>query len=165
MIVNPYLIQRARINTPLTKAGERLSNAVHFDYMGSAEFEFGALPKSFRRIQQKRPLLKLRKIEDIKSGELPLRVLSTMTDEEFAEYTEILKTLRASDRKIRTKEMTYFNEDYKPFSDNDIYRIDFWWDVCNDAMFTFHKQFANRLITHVDGSLAYMDEMKKNGQS
>lgn len=157
-IVNPYLIQRARINSPLAKEGERLSNAVRFDYMGSAEFEFGALPKSFRRIQAKRSLLKMRKIESIKSGELSLRVLSTMNDEEFAEYTEILKTLRESDRKIRTKEMTYFNEDFKPFSSNDIFRIDFWWDICNDAMFTFHKQFANRLITHVDASLAYMDE-------
>jgi hypothetical protein len=160
VIIEPYLIQRARIISPLTKEGERLSNAVRFDYMGSAEFEFGALPKSFRRIQAKRSLLKLRKVEGIKFGELQLRVLSTMTDEEFAEYSVILKTLRGSDRKIRTKEATQFNEDYKPY--DEAFRNDFWWDICNDAMFTFHKQFANRLITYVDGSLAYMDEQTKS---
>lgn len=51
MVNLPYLIQRASINTPLAAPSARLSQAVNFDYMGSAEFEFGALPRSFRNIE------------------------------------------------------------------------------------------------------------------
>jgi hypothetical protein len=45
----PYLIQRGEIKRPLVEG--RLSEAVNLDYMGSAEFEFGALPKSLRALQ------------------------------------------------------------------------------------------------------------------
>ena len=44
-----YLIQRGQFN----RDGEGLTGrtgVVDLDYMGSAEFEFGAIPKSFRRI-------------------------------------------------------------------------------------------------------------------
>jgi hypothetical protein len=50
----PYLIQRANIVKPLSpknQAGKvTLSKSVSFDYMGSSEFEFGALPKSLKRL-------------------------------------------------------------------------------------------------------------------
>ena len=44
-----YLIQRGKFN----KDGNGLTGrdgVVDLDYMGSAEFEFGAIPRSFRRI-------------------------------------------------------------------------------------------------------------------
>lgn len=40
----PYLIQRGKIVKPLAEHDTRLSKAVNLDYMGSSEFEFGALP-------------------------------------------------------------------------------------------------------------------------
>lgn len=42
----PYLVQRGKIRHPLVEG--RFSDAVNLDYMGSAEFEWGALPKSLR---------------------------------------------------------------------------------------------------------------------
>ena len=47
--MNFYLIQRGEFN----QDGEGLTGktgVIDLDYMGSAEFEFGAIPKSFRRI-------------------------------------------------------------------------------------------------------------------
>lgn len=71
-IVAPYHIQRGDIVTPLAPDTARLSKAVDFHYMGSAEFEFGALPKSFRRIEQVADDWKLQRVDDIKDGESPL---------------------------------------------------------------------------------------------
>jgi hypothetical protein len=44
-----YLIQRGKFNEDGTCLTGR-KGVVDLDYMGSAEFEFGAIPKSFRRI-------------------------------------------------------------------------------------------------------------------
>ena len=44
-----YLLQRATFKKDMIKA-TKLSELVSYDYMGSAEFEFGALPKSKVRI-------------------------------------------------------------------------------------------------------------------
>lgn len=47
--MNFYLIQRGKFN----RYGEGLTGkagVIDLDYMGSAEFEFGAIPRSFRRI-------------------------------------------------------------------------------------------------------------------
>ncbi len=47
-----YLVQRC---TPKIKlyAGEKVSDYMSLDYMGSAEFEFGAIPKSIRKLANK----------------------------------------------------------------------------------------------------------------
>lgn len=152
MVDEPYLIQRGNINRHMADKSALLSRAVNMDYMGSAEFEFGALPQSFRAIESKRDQLTLRKITSIMEGEACLRVVSCLNDEEFAEYAKHLHSLR--DGKIRTKESTYFNKDYKQFSS---LKCDFWWDINNHVMFTFDKNFSKRIIGHIDASLQYMN--------
>lgn len=51
MEITPYLVQRAKFNDRTDKRG--IDNILQFDYMGSAEFEFGALPKSLENIRKK----------------------------------------------------------------------------------------------------------------
>lgn len=154
----PYLIQRATIETPLADDSSRLSQAVNFDYMGSAEFEFGALPKSFRRIEAVADDWKCRRVEEIKEGDKPLRVYSALTDDEFEQYKQHLIAARSG--KLHTKESTYFEHDH---AERFKYaRADFWWDIDNDVMFGFHKQFMNRLPHYVASSLAYMNEKKSS---
>jgi len=48
----PYLIQRAKIRdiSNLNKSG--IDQVLQMDYMGSAEFEFGALPNSLKHIRE-----------------------------------------------------------------------------------------------------------------
>jgi hypothetical protein len=147
----PYLIQRCEILKPLAATGDRLSRAVNMDYMGSAEFEFGALPKSFRRMQA--GTLVLRLFEDIKENDVPLRVMSTMNVSDFAEYGKHLMRLRGDDR-MRLKEWSDFNPNLR----SRYGKTDFWWDVENDVMWSFHKPFMNRLEEHLKASFAYMDD-------
>jgi len=159
----PVHIQRAEINEPLADTAARLSNAVDFDYMGSSEFEWGALPKSFRRIEVKADEWKCRIVEDIKQGDTPLRVWSAFNDEEFAEYVKYLRILRAptTDRSVErfyTKEAVRFESDYK----HGKYSLtNFWWDIDNDVMFGFKKEFMKRVGHYVANSLAYMNEEKE----
>lgn len=46
----PYLIQRAKFAE--NGHGLGIDSILQFDYMGSAEFEFGALPDSLKRIRK-----------------------------------------------------------------------------------------------------------------
>lgn len=50
---SPYLVQRAAFKSRDTAHGAGIDRLLRFDYMGSAEFEFGALPNSLRVIREK----------------------------------------------------------------------------------------------------------------
>lgn len=155
-IRTPYLIQRAEIKSPLEAGTARLSEAVSFDYMGSAEFEFGALPKSFRALQSSMSNWKLVKIADITEGEAVLRVLHALSDEDFTTYVGYLKRMRGVGDSLRLKERSGFDLKLKSSYD----KANFWWDIENHVMFSFHKIFMNRLDEHLKSSFKYMDEKK-----
>lgn len=153
MIHHPYLIQRGEIKRPLV-AG-RFSEAVDLDYMGSAEFEFGALPKSLRALQSMVDAISMTTEPRILEGDRSLRVLHPFTPEEYEEYLGYLLELRAGKR--RTKETTCFAADYPPM---EFSKTDIWWDIGNHVMFSFDKVFMNRLTDHLVASWKYMDEQK-----
>ena len=150
----PYLIQRGNINKPLAAPNVRLSDAVNLDYMGSSEFEFGALAKSLRAFQGL--TLKVRIVPDIVENDVPLRVLSMLSDEEFEEYVQYLLSLRnEKSGKIHLQERSEFDP-----STRSNHTIDFWWDIQNHVMWSFHKPFMKRLEDYLKVSFKYMDEQK-----
>lgn len=152
-----WLIQRATINSPLSPPNTRLSNAVRFDYMGSAEFEFGTLPASLRRIQAGFSASTICLVDDILEEDRPLRVFSYFDDEQFNEYVSILRDLRTKPfGTVHLKERSEFSLDERTrFSSS---RADFWWDIENDVMFSFNKNFMNRLMDYLSASFTYMNE-------
>lgn len=150
----PYLIQRAKIKTPLAPEGTLLTEAIRLDYMGSAEFEFGALPDSLEALHKNRVRLRLIKVPSITDGERQLRVLSALSDADFAVYVGYLKKMRKPNNGIYTKECTQFEErapGTKFGGEND-----FWWDIKTHVMFSFNKLFMNRLGAHLAVSWNYM---------
>ncbi len=157
-MIQPYLIQRGTINSPLAPEGTRLTNAVNLDYMGAAEFEFGALPESLRRIQAYGPAWRCGKVDEIRTlDDSPLRVCSAIAAEEFPQYVAYLRQLRWPERhgRLHLKESSAFEHNHKPWSK---YRtIDFWWDLDNDVMFGFHRDFMHLLPQYLKASFAYMD--------
>lgn len=158
LIRTPYLIQRATIRTPLAAGTARLSEAAAMDYMGSAEFEWGALPQSLRTLQLDQKLLQIVKVPEIMEGEQQLRVLHAFDDpEDFAKYKEYLLRLRGVGESVRLKEHTEFDLTLK----SSWYKANFWWDVDNHVMFSFHKIFMNRLQEYLASSWKYMNEQKK----
>lgn len=154
----PYLIQRAEIETPLAERYTRLSQAVDFDYMGSSEFEWGALPKSFRQIELKADAWICRIVPEITEGDTPLRVWSAFTDEEFKEYVGYLLLFRSGKNAPHTKESVRFEADRVHSTS---LNTDFWWDIDNHVMFGFKKEFMKRVGYYVAASINYMNEQKE----
>jgi hypothetical protein len=156
MIRTPYLVQRAEIQHPLAEASERFSNSVSLDYMGSAEFEFGALPKSLRALQARVDDIKITVDNRITTGEndnRSLRVLHTFTPEEFEEYFVFLQRMRKDD--LRLKERSDFGAVRRDWN-----KTDLWWDIENHVMFSFDKMYMKRLPDYLVASWKYMDDEK-----
>ena len=165
----PYLIQRAEIETDRTN-DQCLSEAVDLDYMGSAEFEFGATAKSLRALEKAflthKPedgnLVRVTDVSEIctksRSGkDKPLQVLHCMTDAEFEKYIPYLHKMREG--KLRAKENPRFEATPQwPFTSNS---INFWWDIENHAMWSFDHDFMRKLPLHMQNSWKYMNEQAK----
>lgn len=123
----PYLIQRAKFDDrPNSKGIDRL---LSFDYMGSSEFEWGALPKALKRVREN--------LADYVQFQYsfkkhPAKVVTVFCKKEQQDLMgDILEQL--SEGKIRLKEYcdldNYVNPTTK-YRDND-----FWWDIDNDWFF------------------------------
>ena len=153
----PYLVQRCEIRRPLVEG--RISEALDLDYMGSAEFEFGALPKSLRALQARVDDIKLTVDNRITDNEKSLRVLHTFNESEFEEYFKFMLRMRGND--LRIKESSRFEAGREPSK----YGItDVWWDIDNHVFWSFDKIFMNRITDCLVASWKYMDEQKaKNG--
>ena len=59
-----YCIQRGKIRAVDLTKPITLSAAVQFESMGSAEFEWGAIPAAFRAIKAQSPLFELHEVSD-----------------------------------------------------------------------------------------------------
>ena len=157
-VKTPYLIQRGTIERPLDNYKDvRLSKAVDLDYMGSAEFEFGALPKSFRAMEAMADNAKLT-VMTVPKGDTnqnTLFVFHFFNDEELEQYKGYLIELRNSARpkSFSLKERTSFNIERSKYEQ----KIDFWWDIRNHVMWSFDKDFMDNIHNLVANSLNYMN--------
>lgn len=137
--MKPYLIQRAKFtNSPDQKD---IDSILDFDYMGSAEFEFGALPQSLKRIREN--------IANycISTFEINSKKISVFYDNKLIknvkELSEIINGL--ADNKFLLKEYCDFQH-YIYFTPH-MLKSDFWWDIKNDFMFwKSNKDFEAKFI-------------------
>lgn len=132
-MTTPYLIQRGTIEDDSNTKG--LDSIVSLDYMGSAEFEFGALPKSLGRIRDN--IAKYKYV----TYTIGNKSITIFHNEQFnnVEIRDYLIAL--SNDQIRLKERSDFNTYINP-SKHDLewqsrhpHSTNFWWDIENDIMF------------------------------
>ena len=119
------LIQRAKFENHNYKKG--IDSIVHFDYMGSSEFEWGALPKSLGNIRSE--------LNEYTYLDVPMqdKVITVFCKDSQKSDIKLYLT-ELAENKMRLKEFPAFNSYIK----NDGYfkdRFDFWWDIENDLMF------------------------------
>lgn len=154
-ISTPYLVQRGTIRKDMTNI-EPLSYAVSMDYMGSSEFEWGALPESLRLMQRNVDDLKMTLTDKITLNGQPLRVLHFLSPKEWSTYEGYLLRMRGDD--LRLKETSGFEADRSSYLD----KIDFWWDLVNGVMWSFDKHFMkHRLLDHLVASWKHMDAARE----
>jgi hypothetical protein len=108
--------------------------------MGSAEFEFGALPDSLDRIRKNKAEY------SVKDYQIGKKVITLVCNNNVLhliyEYLDIL----AFAANIRTKEYT----DFDNYINKGVSNTDFWWDIKSDVMFwkknvNFEKTFMKLL--------------------
>jgi hypothetical protein len=132
--MDSYLIQRASFRNDPNRKG--IDMVLTFDYMGSAEFEFGALPASLKRIRSNsKDYIQFE--HTIKGyNDRPLTILCQRDQKE--DVINLLPLL--ANKKIRLKERC----------DLDAYLAgerssDLWWDIDNDFFFwRTDKDFSER---------------------
>jgi len=113
----PYLVQRGKFKQPAKIEG--IDSLIQFDYMGSSEFEFGALPKALKEICTVLPELECL-WSNIRVGNKNLAFLCRPEDEMvLREFWQKAINDRYS---VRTKELLWYGD---KIGDG----IDFWWDI------------------------------------
>lgn len=135
------LIQRAKFENRDYKKG--IDSILSFDYMGSSEFEWGALPKSLGKIRDS--------IDDYTYLDVPIKdkiVTVFCKNSQKSEVKQYLTEL--AENKWNLKEFSDFDHYINPkFMES---RTDFWWDISNHLMFwrknnEFESKFKTIIAT------------------
>ena len=149
---NVYLVQRGTVIDNPSK-NNRFSQNVTNDYMGSSEFEFGALPKSLRYIGENKSAYKMLKIQDFNHEGNVLYFYSNISDADMGKYLKTLSEMRNG---------TWHGKESSRFEVGRNWgkEADFWWDLDNNVMFSFNKKMMDVLEDSIAVSLKYMNEQK-----
>ena len=145
MIKKPYLIQRADFKKN-GKASEGIDSLLKFDYMGSAEFEFGALPKSLNRTIKDLDDYEIKMLKNItdKDGR---RVCMICKPENNDEYGDYIFKMSIAKHAFMTKERVCLYE--KLLGDTGYGVCEVWWDIENDIFFTLGKENAKKILKSI----------------
>jgi hypothetical protein len=139
-IGKPWLVQRAKFRNIPVEHIDGVNSLFDFDYMGSAEFEFGALPKSLHAI-----------VDNV--SEYHMVVVPSVCNrqrEPMYLYCHKGVTEQANSNAIHLSKEMY---GYKEWCDmpnylagEKSYRVnDFWWDILGHYMICFGKDNADRV--------------------
>ena len=182
----PYLIQRGKAQRyPNPTKPMHISNTIDLDYMGNAEYEFGAMPKSLRDMAKKSCVdngaLVIRELPITDREGRPLLAIG-ITAEEVDTYFNAIKPVVCD--KARTKGHNGFEDMVLPLSQlsswhplkrtppagfkrgekkeewlarqlQDMTR--FWWDIDNNVMMTFEPELMAKLPSALMESWKSMD--------
>ena len=161
----PYLIQRLNFRKPTTTGS--FDEVLQCDYMGSSEFEWGALPKSLKQMTKNFKSLTVNVFKDAKNYKL--QKLCIISDPEkaklyFNNYYEKLALDEIHLKELSRLDNSVFGTDWKgqPIKENDWSIVDAWWDIENQVMFTFGKNNAESILNAIKNTL---EKKKKDNQS
>lgn len=162
-----FIVQRARFNKDFRKA-TTYEELVDFDYMGAAEYEFGALPFSNARINDNADEYELFIIDELKSSTgVPLN-LYCRRDEKDKIVEDLMTFVKRNDpnqvstyhlkARINFAHMYYgFVWSIAPETDN------FWWDLRGDYIFFYGAaDRKNAFLQVVANAIKEHKEFKEN---
>ncbi len=148
-----FLLQTGRIQRPFAPSGSPLWEAVDLDYMGAAEFEFGAPQCSLKAMQAAElGYMKFPDIRQNNGGEL-IGYGSLAT--EMQEYAVAIKAV--ANGTARTKERTNMPDAMQPdrfphYVKTEKDRLahlarltSFWWDIQHHVMLSFDAALMEEL--------------------
>lgn len=151
-IAGPHLIQRGKFKDIEEKNIIGIDSLISFDYMGSSEFEFGALPRSLRGITSSWNQYQVVAVPGVHDAD-GLAPFLLCRKEQAEEIMGAVKIFMSEEypKELRTKERVGLYNYLNPQSDYDLH-VDFWWDITedNDWMLCFGAFNMRRLVIAVD---------------
>lgn len=149
----PYLVQRAKFKKDVIE-NTGIDSILNLDYMGSAEFEFGSLPKSLKEMCSKITQFSVTMVKDVANYK-GQRLCLICTPDQVEDITKFFKaeTNRYS-REYRLKEYSGISEAVSgkdsrgiPIKEGGWDCVEFWWDIDNNWMACFGKENAETVMT------------------
>jgi len=137
--IRPWLIQRAIFEK---REKEGIDGILRFDYMGSSEFEWGALPKALKEIKEH--------LSEYTYSDVPIKNKIVTLFCKTSDRSEILNILNElAEDQIRLQEQCAFSFWVKD-QEKSFYKCDLWWDIGNNYMFwkknnDFEKEFKQKI--------------------
>lgn len=136
--MNPYYIQRGRFDYDDNYEG--IDKIVYLNYMGNAEYEYGALPESLNNIQTN---IDNYILKDVVVNGKKVTVFVCNENEEQAIIDYLLKIVNG----CRLREPSDFDNF---INDSDGYvGTQFWWDIRNHLMFWMNNEDFKRQFCEV----------------
>lgn len=154
---NLWLIQRGKFKDIKENEITGIDNLISFDYMGSSEFEWGALPKSLKRMLwgKDSDYFGFIEMDDIK-------ISVSKNNKRTANVVVYGNTNKSEDIKEAVRHLSVHKYDYKEFCDFPEWfnnnrdrdaRNNFYWDIDNDYMVFWGTE-------HISKIKKAFDEMK-----
>jgi len=142
MAKEPYLVQRINLRSTQDPNRKGVDRYFSMDYMGSAEFEFGELPKSLKRIRSALPT-------DLKKMQVGGYTAWYCGPETFYEVAMTLFEDALEGRHYDhylLKESLRLQEAYGFYKAAPKCDIVGWWDILNDFAFFTKKEYAKNWL-------------------
>lgn len=142
-----YLTQRLRRRD--RRMGPGFDGLFACDYMGSAEFEWGALPESLGRIRETKKRLVVHTGEVTRNG--VTATVYVVGDRRRVEFVPAALTEWMAEARPHGKEATWFPEQVDGTSKDWMRATDAWWALRSDVMWSLDAETANRLMEGIRG--------------
>lgn len=166
MISKPYLIQRIIEEKDLGQDKNKLTFDQMFkcDYMGSAEFEYGALPNSLKKFCSAKELFTKRfsEVKDLDDNHLRIIGLNESDVNEY--FTKYMEDILSDSLRLKecTRIKTYLTK--KDFRGREITpEVTIWWDIKNHIFFTFAKNRMRKIQMAIRDTADMKKESGKSG--
>ena len=157
----PWLIQRANFKD---EGVGSIDDVLSFDYMGSAEFEFGALPKSLKRMTKNIDTYQLESVDSIVSG-VSGKALYVLLPErtQLQDAVDVLSQIASNGIQLKESSNMDLIVKGRDFLGDELNTgswcfCDVWWDIDNDIMWAFGADEISRVLNAI---LTTRDNKKK----
>jgi len=160
-----WLVQRCK-PTGTYEEGMMVSDYMNLDYMGSAEFEFGAIPQSIRRLAGKPNLVvKPIKYTNAKHHNFTYYILADEAEVEKAKK-DIEAYISGKNGAGRLKEHIHFGPQIQESEFGSKSDYGFWWCIDEGGekinfCFTFDAEQARCFKLALAASLKFMEKTRK----
>lgn len=138
-----YLVQRMNKKTHAYPGDTGLDRHFDLDYMGSSEFEWGAIPKALKRLREA-PVAVTQQALTFEGQERAVFFISH-PNEADAKWAALQRWVDAG---MRGKEWTKFDRMLSGTATD--WPTDAWWSIDTDAAWTLDQETADLLATAIN---------------